>query len=157
MKLNISLIIGLLLLLVPSCKDKSKTQKNSEVSFTKEGVLNIFKAETDSIIKTIDIEIADNDYEVQTGLMYRNGMKNHQGMLFVFPEAQPRFFYMKNTRFSLDIIFLDSDKKIVSFQKNTKPFDESSLPSNVPAQYVLELNAGLIEQWNLQIGDYIRY
>ena len=76
-------------------------------------------------------------------------------MLFIFPDEQPRSFYMKNTEFSLDIIFIDAEKEIVSIQKNAKPLDQRSLPSEGPSQYVLEVNAGLSNQWNLEAGDRI--
>jgi uncharacterized membrane protein (UPF0127 family) len=78
-------------------------------------------------------------------------------MLFIFENSEERFFYMKNTKIPLDLIFIDDHKKIVSFQKNAKPFDESSLPSNVPAKYVLEINAGLVEKWNIQVGDSLSF
>ena len=52
---------------------------------------------------------------------------------------------------------MDKDKKIVSFQKNAKPMDETGLPSEIPAMYVLEVNAGLAEKWSLEIGDAITF
>ena len=64
---------------------------------------------------------------------------------------------MKNTEFALDIIFINSDHEIVSIQKNAKPFDKSSLPSDAPAKYVLEINAGLSDQWGLEVGDLIEF
>ncbi len=128
-KYHLLLLIIVVSFNLSSCKEKTKTVKPVEVLFKKEGELTIYKAETDSVITKLDIEIADTDYEVQTGLMYRNSMKEDQGMLFVFPTMRPRFFYMKNTRIPLDLIYIDNDKNIVSFQKNAKPFDESSLPS----------------------------
>ena len=64
---------------------------------------------------------------------------------------------MKNTRIALDIIYISTDSTIVSFQKNAKPFDESSLPSNAPAKFVLEINAGLSDRWNLEVGDKISF
>jgi hypothetical protein len=78
-------------------------------------------------------------------------------MLFVFDDATERYFYMKNTKIPLDIIYISDTKKIVSFQKNAQPFDESSLPSNVPAKYVLEINAGLSDAWSLTVGDSISF
>ena len=78
-----------------------------------------------------------------------------QGMLFVFDDVSQRFFYMKNTKIPLDLIYLNENKSIVSFHENAQPFDESSLPSNFPAKYVLEINAGLIETWSLSVGDSI--
>ena len=148
--------LGLLCFSVSSCKDEKKIVKPVVVTFKKEGQLSL-KKNNDSIITSIDIEIADDDYQTQTGLMYRDSMEDTQGMLFVFPKADYHSFYMKNTRIALDIIYIDSDKKIVSIQKNAQPFDETSLPSKVPAQYVLEINAGLADAWNLEAGDLIDY
>src|SRR5690606_41890988 len=58
--------------------------------------------------------------------------------LFVFENEEYKSFFMKNTKIPLDIIYINADKKIVSIQKNAKPFDETSLPSEAPAKYVLE-------------------
>lgn len=149
--------VGMFCFSVSSCKEEKKTVKPVVITFKKEGELSIKKASNDSVIKSIAIEIADDDYQTQTGLMYRDSMKDSQGMLFVFPEADYHSFYMKNTKIPLDIIYIDSYKKIVSIQKNAKPFDESSLPSNAPAQYVLEINGGLSDLWNLEVGDHIEY
>ncbi|MDO6760440.1 DUF192 domain-containing protein [Tamlana sp. 2_MG-2023] len=156
LKRHLFLYILLSLGTFTSCKDNKKTIKQTEVSFTKEGSLTIIKASDSSKI-TLDIEIADTDYDIQTGLMYRDRMLNTQGMLFVFDNDQERSFYMKNTKIALDLIYINSDKEIVSFQENAKPFDESSLPSNAPAQYVLEVNAGLANTWELAVGDHIQY
>lgn len=140
-----------------SCKDSKKINSSfsKNIAFKKEGTLQLLKKNSDSIIKTLDIEIADDAYQTQTGLMYRDSIKDSQGMLFVFPEEQPRSFYMKNTRIPLDIIYISSDSSIVSFQKNAKPFDETPLPSNANAKFVLEINAGLSDKWKLKTGDKI--
>lgn len=140
-----------------ACKETPKTIEQTVVNFKKEGELSIYKQATDSVLVALEIEIADTDYEIQTGLMYRDNMKPNRGMLFVFEDVSPRYFYMKNTRFALDLIFVDDENKIVSFQKNAKPFDETSLPSNAPAKYVLEVNAGQVDVWGVSVGDYIKY
>lgn len=155
------LTITYLALSLFSCKTESKNEQNlvKEVTFTKEGDLSLYhlKDSVMSLITKLDIEIADDDYQIQTGLMYRKSMQDNQGMLFIFPEEAPRSFYMKNTEFALDIIFIDAKNKVVSIQKNAKPFDESSLPSEGPAQYVLEVNAGRTDSWNLKKGDSISF
>lgn len=143
-----------------SCRQDSKNKKipvkDQDIGFTAEGKLQIYKK--DSIqVATLDIEIADNDYERETGLMYRNTMKPNQGMLFIFGEEEPRYFYMKNTQIALDIIYINAEKEIVSIVKNTVPLDETSLPSQAPAKYVLEVNAGLSDQWGLAAGDRISF
>jgi uncharacterized membrane protein (UPF0127 family) len=152
--------LGILILLSAiNCKEdkRTKTERQVVVNFKKEGVLNITKADSDSIIKTLDIEIADNDYETQTGLMYRTKLETNHGMLFIFPDEDFRSFYMKNTKIPLDIIYIDEAKSIVSIQKNAKPFAETSLPSDAPAKYVLEVNGGLSDEWQLKVGDRIHY
>ncbi|MFV0541860.1 MAG: DUF192 domain-containing protein [Aestuariibaculum sp.] len=148
-------MLSLCSLSIFSCKEKEKKITQTKVEFKKEGELTIFKI--DSTTVTLDIEIADTDYDVQTGLMYRDSMKTNHGMLFIFEDEAPRYFYMKNTKIPLDIIYIDSQKKIVNFQKNAKPFNENSLPSNVPAQYVLEINAGLVDTWALKLGDRVNW
>ncbi len=146
--------------LLLGCEHKNTTTTSKEkpyIKFKKEGVLRLKKAASDSILKTIAIEIAASDYETQTGLMYRNTLGKDQGMLFIFPDAQLRNFYMKYTKIALDIIFIDANRTIVSFQKDTEPLNEGSLPSKLPAKYVLEINAGLSDEWQLNVGDRIDF
>ncbi|TDN84310.1 hypothetical protein DET49_11921 [Salegentibacter sp. 24] len=145
--------------ILSSCKDDGDQQapiETEEIRFTKEGEATLLKPNGDTI-KQIDIEIADNSYERQTGLMYRKSMEDQQGMLFIYEDEAPRAFYMKNTNIPLDIIYYGADSTAVSFQKNAQPNDETSLPSELPAQYVLELNAGLAEDWNIEVGDKIDF
>lgn len=144
-------------LAVSGCKGKSSTESiaTEVIDFTKEGELQLFKK--DSLLKILDVEFSETDYEVQTGLMYRNSMGDNQSMLFIFPDVAMHSFYMKNTEFPLDILFIDENRKIASFQKNAQPLSESSLSSKVPVKYVLEINAGLSDKWNLAEGDSISF
>jgi len=148
-------LVGLLFT-TQSCKEKTEEKVlTKEVKFAKEGSLTIKKAKNDSIIANLDIELADDEYETQTGLMYRTSMANKQAMLFVFEDELTRSFYMKNTEFPLDIIYISGDKKVVNIQKNAKPMDPTSLPSEAPAKYVLEVNGGLSDTWGLEAGDKV--
>lgn len=142
--------------LAVSCREPREKAaiKSQEISFTQEGVLQFYK-KSGALITELAIEIADTPYEIETGLMYRTSMENTQGMLFIFEDERPRYFYMKNTQLPLDIIFLDEDKKVVGFAKNTVPLDETSLPSGAPAWYVLEVNAGWADGWGIESGDFI--
>ncbi|WP_405291124.1 DUF192 domain-containing protein [Algibacter sp. Ld11] len=149
------LAISVTVLSLSNCKDETKPIKQTEILFKREGELTITKADDSKVV--LDIEIADTDFDIQTGLMYRNSMEKKQGMLFVFDDVSERYFYMKNTKIPLDLIYINENKTIVSFQKNAKPFDETSLPSNAPAKYVLEVNAGLVNLWKLSVGDSIDY
>ena len=142
-----------------SCKEEKKQTKVTtvEIKFKQEGELKLIKASNDSLIKMLSIEIADDDYQTETGMMYRKSMEDNQGMLFIFPDSQYRYFYMRNTEIPLDIIYIDQNKSILNIQKNAKPFDETSLPSKGPAKYVLEIKGGLSTQWNLENGDKIEF
>ncbi len=152
------ILLGLLLCFFTACKDHStKVVKKAPITFKKEGTLSIYHTGNDSLVSKLDIEIADNDYETETGLMYRDAMEQHQGMLFVFPRSSMHYFYMKNTRIPLDILYIDSGQKIVNIRANAVPFDETGLSSRVPVQYVLEINAGLVNTWGIQLGDSIAY
>ena len=142
-----------------SCKEANKENKvlTKEVTFTKEAKGVLKKATTDSLLTHLDLEIAEGEYETQTGLMYRKSMLDNRGMLFIFPNEIRRSFYMKNTEFGLDIIYLNSNNEVVSIQKNAQPLDPTSLPSEAPAMYVLEVNAGLTDRWGLEAGDLLEW
>jgi uncharacterized membrane protein (UPF0127 family) len=131
--------------------------KTEPIVFKKEGELTILAVDKDSIKAKLDIEIADSDYETQTGLMYRTSMEENQGMLFIFPTTEMHSFYMKNTEFSLDILFIDENLKIATIRANTKPYDETGISSQVPVKYVLEIDAGLTNKWGLKVGDRIEF
>lgn len=148
-----SLVLSIIFL---ACKEEPKaTIKTAPISFKKEGELIIYKAKTDSIVTTFDIEIAETPYETETGLMYRKSMLPNRGMFFIFPDVAMHSFYMKNTEIPLDIIFIDENLKIASFQENAEPFNKNGLSSQVPIKYVLEVNAGLAEKYLLEVRDSI--
>ena len=147
-----------LLLVLFSCKtDPKQSIKTEPITFTKEGQLSITRTGVAAPLAEFAIEVAPSEYEFQTGLMYRSAMETQQAMLFIFPDEAQRSFYMKNTRIPLDIIYIDKDYTLVSFQKNAKPFDTTGLPSKIPAKYVLEINAGLSDQLGLAVGDRISF
>ncbi|GLU43991.1 DUF192 domain-containing protein [Allomuricauda sp. NBRC 101325] len=152
------LILFLATLFLASCKSETKTSiKTETISFKKEGELQVIKLASDSTAVNFDIEIAETEYETQTGLMYRPSMKEKRGMLFIFPDVRMRSFYMKNTQFPLDIIYINGEQKIVSIQKDAEAYNEGSLPSEAPAKYVLEINAGLSDTHGFQAGDSISF
>lgn len=151
---------SILLIIAMSLYSCNKTQNNKvnpvKIEFKQEGNLHITD-KNGTIKKTLQIEIADNDFERQTGLMYRKHLDTNKGMLFIFDDIRIRSFYMKNTYIPLDIIYIDAKKNILSIVKNTEPLNKKSLPSEGPVKYVLEINGGLSDLWNLQQGDAISF
>ncbi|MEG8946562.1 DUF192 domain-containing protein [Rosettibacter firmus] len=123
-------------------------------SFTKEGELTFIKPDGE-LISQLNIEIADDDEQRMTGLMFRDKMEENQGMLFIFPYEAQQSFWMKNTFIPLDMIFVNSKMEIVKIHKNTTPFSEQSYSSGQPAQYVVEVNAGYTDKYGIKEGDKI--
>lgn len=123
--------------------------------FIKEGELQFLLAEKDSVIREIDIEIADTPDTRTQGLMWRRSMEDEQGMLFIMEDNEPQSFWMLNTYISLDIIYVNENKEIVAIRANTTPQSTQSVPSGAPAKYVVEVNAGFAAEHGLEVGDRI--
>ena len=102
------------------------------------------------------VEIADNDAERARGLMFRDELAAGTGMLFIHDAEEPQAYWMKNTKIALDILYFDNGRKLVSQQRDVPPCSLGdrcpSYPSNAPARYVLELNAGEAARLKLQDG-----
>lgn len=132
----------------PSC--------SAEPEFVRQGELTFLKADSTEIVK-IDIEIADDDSKRERGLMFRHQMELNQGMLFIFEEDDVRSFWMRNTYLPLDILYLNSGRKIVRIHENVATLNDRSIPSDFPARYVVEVNAGFCALYNIQVGDGIHF
>jgi len=125
-------------------------------TFTKEGELTFADSLGNAKVK-IDLEIADTEFDRELGLMKRKEMGAIQGMLFIFPAQKALSFWMRNTLISLDMIFVNDQKKIVTIHKNTKTLSDTSYPSSQPAIYVVEVLAGFTDMHNIQVGDKINW
>lgn len=109
--------------------------------------------------QVFDIEIANDDNEQIEGLSNRESLDRDSGMLFVFEEKGRHGFWMKNVNFPLDLIYI-SDNKIVDIIKNAEP--KSATDTNIPiyepredANYVLEINGGLSDEYGFEIGQEV--
>ena len=104
----------------------------------------------------IPVEIADDDAERSRGLMFRDELAAGTGMLFLHDREEPQAYWMKNTKIPLDILYFDSARKLVAQQRDVPPCSAGngcpSYPSNAPARYVLELNAGEAARLKLENG-----
>lgn len=104
-----------------------------------------------------DVEIARTGQERSAGLMHRVDLPRERGMLFVFPDEGDRFFWMKDTPSSLDIIYADARGVIGSVSKATVPFSTQPIPSRFPAKYVLEVLAGVADEASIEPGDRLSH
>lgn len=116
----------------------------------------------------VRLELALTPAEHARGLMSRRALPEDGGMLFVFRDARPRAFWMKNTLIPLDILFLDAHGKVVAThtmgtEPPCRPGEPEALyelrlpsyPSDAPAQFAIELNAGQLELNGVRVGDTI--
>src|SRR5690606_9676069 len=107
------------------------------------------------------VEIADDDAERARGLMFRDAMPADHGMLFVHEREEPQAYWMKNTRIPLDILYFDNERRLVSQRRDVPPCTLGdrcpSYPSNAPARYVLELNAGQAARLGLRDGAVMTF
>ena len=104
--------------------------------------------------KRYAVEVADDNEERARGLMFRDELPADRGMLFVHDREEPLAYWMKNTKIPLDILYFDAQQRDVppcTLGDGCPPY-----PSQAPARYVLELNAGQAEQLKLQVGDELR-
>ncbi len=109
---------------------------------------------------SVTAELAVTDEEKQQGLMFREKINDDQGMLFLFEEEGIHSFWMKNMRFSIDILWLDGQKRIVHLEPNVPPCLSDPCPSYVPvaaAMYVLELKSGCAEKHGLKLYDRLDF
>ena len=105
---------------------------------------------------TLQVEVASTLQENQVGLSGRVGLAPMTGMLFIFAEPNTHGFWMKDMRFSLDIIWADTQGKVVTILPNISPdtFPQAFHPSE-PSLYVLEVPAGFAGVYRVAIGDKI--
>ncbi|PJJ98851.1 ACR family protein [Lysobacteraceae bacterium NML03-0222] len=107
------------------------------------------------------VEIAADDESRARGLMFRDSMPEDHGMLFIHDTQAPQAYWMKNTRIALDILYFDNQRKLVSQQRDVPPCTLGdrcpAYPSQAPARYVLELNAGKAAEIGLQDGAELKF
>lgn len=103
--------------------------------------------------------VADEELRAQ-GLMFRDHLDPGAGMLFFFPGDDIYSFWMKNTRIPLDMIWLDSSKRIVHIKTDVPPCRIENCPSynpGVQARYVLEVAGGESVKRGFKVGDVVQF
>ena len=90
-------------------------------------------------------------------VIFSKEMDENKGMLFIFTNEDWRSFWMHNTLIPLDIIYVNAKREVVSICKNTNTLDDTSLPSEAPAMYVIEINAGLSDKYGIDKGTKVNF
>ncbi|HUH77753.1 MAG TPA: DUF192 domain-containing protein [Devosia sp.] len=103
------------------------------------------------------VEVVDTPELRAKGLMFRQDLADDAGMLFDFKEEREVSFWMQNTYIPLDMIFVGSDGLVKTIHVNARPHDVTSIPSEVPVQFVLEIPGGRSTEIGLQPGDRMEH
>jgi len=111
----------------------------------------------------LTVEIADDNEKITKGLMFREGMEEDRGMLFIFEKEHGYQFWMMNMKFNLDIIWLNANGKVVHIVENAEPCIDAAHSSQCtynpdePAKYVLEVNAGFVKKYGIDENSTMKF
>ena len=107
--------------------------------------------------QVLQVQIADTEPRRVRGLMFQEQLPYDKGMIFVFDEPGFHSLWMLNMQFYLDMIWFDSDGKVVYIEKNVPPC-KSALetvtctvvnPGETEALYILEVTAGFVDEFEI--------
>ena len=143
------IVASALILALAGCGGGSDEPVFREIQFRKDGTLQVIQP-GDSIVAVFNIEIAEGDSAQARGLMERRSLPPMSGMLFVGDAVEEKSFWMENTPMPLDIIFIGPDSSVVSIAERTRPYSRESIASEGPAQFVLEVRAGMVNRIDLK-------
>ena len=112
-----------------------------------------------------EVWLAQTDKQRELGLMQvtadqlgvhepANRREHQRGMLFVFPNEQPLSFWMYNTITPLDIAYIAADGRIIRTY-SMAPLETRTYPSVEPAQFALEVKAGLFAELGIAAGQHV--
>jgi len=109
---------------------------------------------------TLEVEIADTPYLRKLGLMGRQALPQHRGVLFIFPFEAIQTFWMKNTTIPLSLAFIRKDGRILQIlQMEPDQWDRrlAEYRSNEKVCLALEVNQGWFEKQGITAGDKIHF
>lgn len=101
----------------------------------------------------LQASIADTESEREQGLSGTAYLPTGIVKLFVFENAAPWAFWMKDMQYPIDIIWLDETKTVIHIAPNLTPesYPQSFAPTS-PARYVIETQSGFTQINHITIG-----
>jgi len=104
----------------------------------------------------LNLEVMRTSEERSRGLSQKELLAENAGMLFIFENPGVPGFWMKDMNFSIDIIWIGSDKQILDITESVSPETYPKVfKPKAQIQYVLEVNAGWVDEHNISIGDTV--
>lgn len=141
----LTILFFILLLVSVYCFNNLRTNKLEKI--------NIEIAE-----RNISTLVADNKKSHKEGLSIVDKINVDEAMLFVFDEIGFHNFWMKDMKFSIDIVWLDEYKNIVYIKEHASPNDyPETYNPGVTSLYVLEFKDGFVKDNDIETGDTVRW
>ncbi len=108
--------------------------------------------------QTINVDVATTQGEQEQGLSGRAKLNGNEGMLFVFDHPDHYNFWMKDMNFSIDMIWISADKKVIFIKEDARPDSyPTTFGPDQDAEYVLEVVSGFASKYNLKVGDNVSF
>lgn len=101
------------------------------------------------------VELATTPAQLEQGLMFRQTLAPDAGMLFDFRQPSPVSMWMKNTFIPLDMLFIDSQGRIINIAERAVPQSLDTITAAAPARAVLEVNGGTAARLGIRPGDRV--
>ncbi len=177
-KIFFILVILLVLVGIVSALERDQAPKTVSPSLENSLRSNILDTETQSSSPAPDfsyatttiatpngnivVQIADTLDKQTQGLSDRTSLSQGSGMLFVFSAAAPQYMWMKDMNFSLDMVWLDQNKKVTYIATDVTPETYKTNPPEIfssptPALYVIELPNGDASRLNIALGSLLSF
>ncbi len=102
-----------------------------------------------------DVRVAQTPRELAKGLMFVRYLPENEGFFFDLRDYPKTAMWMKNTYIVLDMLFIGCDFSVVDIYEKAKPLSLQRIVSKRDFCYVLEINGGQVQKWNIDIGDKV--
>lgn len=118
----------------------------------------LFQVNQEIKAKTFQLYLALNPKQHKEGLsgLAEEELKEHEGMIFIYPISQKHTFWMKNTLIDLDLAYISASGEVIEIYTMPK-MSTKLFTSTQKVPYVLELKAGTFNRIGLEVGDTIHF
>lgn len=104
----------------------------------------------------LHVDVANTDASRQRGLSGTEELAATNGMLFIFEESDYHGIWMKDMKYSIDVIWINEDLEVIGVTENLTP-DSYPRVFEPPqrALYAVETNEHFAESFGIRVGDTV--